>query len=571
MGGSEQPSTDSSYVPWRTALRWVGIGTSILGAGALAALVAFWTVVDAEYLQRRLNHALANTPVEHYRVEVERVEWGLLDQSLQLHEISVSPGLPTTVQPQIWKTALPRRVQASVSTVRLEGIHLWPLVRHQRLILDAVRLHDPWVRVEGSEGQTTAPRDSWASPRAGSALSLGPLRSVTIHRFGLDGGTFVAKRGRGQPRDSLWGVSLRLDSLSTDALADRSPARVLATRFSQGAIGGYRRTLPERLYNFRIGPSRVSKPDSTLSVTRIRFTPTVSDPVFMRRYEHRVNRVRMVARRILAEGVRVDRLVRDSTVHADRARIDSMHLSVYRDNHLPPEPRDPPPPMPHEAARAFENVFRIDTLRIRDSGIRYVKRAEEAQHAGGISFENLWASLYNVTNSPQRMTPSRPAVAVLRTDVNGAGRLQATFRVPLRARSLSLSFEGRLGPMDATALNETFVHLGGVRIESGQVDSLWFQADVEQGLASGSLRSVYRNLEIETLDKATGDRGLKNRLKTLVVSGLALRSSNLPSDEPFHVGQIRHRHEEGNTFFKFLWLSLRSGMYSMVGIDRLPR
>jgi len=169
------------------------------------------------------------------------------------------------------------------------------------------------------------------------------------------------------------------------------------------------------------------------------------------------------------------------------------------------------------------------------------------------------------------MTPSRPAVAVLRTDVNGAGRLQATFRVPLRARSLSLSFEGRLGPMDATALNETFVHLGGVRIESGQVDSLWFQADVEQGLASGSLRSVYRNLEIETLDKATGERGLKNRLKTLVVSGLALRSSNLPSDEPFHVGQIRHRHEEGNTFFKFLWLSLRSGMYSMVGIDRLPR
>lgn len=129
--------------------------------------------------------------------------------------------------------------------------------------------------------------------------------------------------------------------------------------------------------------------------------------------------------------------------------------------------------------------------------------------------------------------------------------------------------QGGLGTMDARTLNETFVNLGGVRIESGQVDSLWFDATVERGTATGSVHGIYRNLEVEILNKRTGKRGLGNRLKT-IVTGMALRSSNLPAEGELDTGRIQHTHEADESFFKFLWYALRSGIYSLVGIDRFP-
>jgi hypothetical protein len=75
---------------------------------------------------------------------------------------------------------------------------------------------------------------------------------------------------------------------------------------------------------------------------------------------------------------------------------------------------------------------------------------------------------------------------------------------------------------------------------------------------------------VETLDKATGDRGLGDRLKT-VATGLALRSNNLPDTGDLQTGRIQHQHDPEHSFFKFLWQALRDGIYSLVGIDRLPR
>lgn len=572
MDGSEQSSPESARPCWQPFLRWVAVGGLVLGVGLLATGVALWTFVDADYLERQLNGALDRATAGQYQGEIGRVEWGFWTRSLRLHDVTMSPTGPSVGRTCTAKTLSRPRGRVSVSTVLLEGIHLGSLLWDRHLMLNAARLRRPRVRV-----QTSGRAEEVLSHVSSSALgetdppSFGPLQGLTVHQFGVDGGQLVVERGEGLPQDSLWDVSLRLDGVSSEVLSRRPPLRVLASRFSEGTMEGYRRTFPDELYRLQVGPSRVSRPDSALTVESLRLTPTVPDSVFVRQHRYRTNRVRTAARRLTVDGFRMGQFLETGGFLADRMRIDSLHLDVYRDNHQPPQPKDPPPAMPHEMARSVERLFRVDTLRIQNSEIRYAKRAEDARLDGAISFENLWASLYNLTNDPQRMTSATPAEAAIRADVNGAGRLQATLRVPLLARRLSLSFEGRLGPLDATALNETFVYLGGVHIETGQVDSLWFEAEVEQGTATGSLQSTYRNLEVETLDKATGARGLKQRAKTVVVDGLALRSSNHPSDDPFHVGQIQHSHEEENTFFKFLWLSLRSGIYSMVGIDRLPR
>jgi hypothetical protein len=80
------------------------------------------------------------------------------------------------------------------------------------------------------------------------------------------------------------------------------------------------------------------------------------------------------------------------------------------------------------------------------------------------------------------------------------------------------------------------------------------------------MRGAYQNLEVETLDPATGDRGLGKRIETFALNRVALSSQNTRRDGGLRTGSIQHSHEEGDAFFKFLWLSVRSGLFALVGL-----
>lgn len=573
MTDTEHVSTESDSGPRRGLLRWGAAGVSALIVGIVGLFVVLQTIVDAEYLETRVNAHLADATSGRYRAEIDAARLGLFATSLHVQGVKVFPDSPEGDSSGRKVTPGSPRYRGAVSTIRLEGIHLWSLLVERVLTVETLALQRPRVRIRSPEHSgkgSSADRVEAQSDTAVGEASPAPFPEVNVHRVRLRDGTLTTKRGTGPPQDSLWGLTVALDSLSTWSGRFENPLPRLAEGFVRGTFDGYRRRFPDDSYALRIGSGRASARDSTFAVNTLRYGPSVSDREFLRRREYRANRYRVAARRIEGRDVDYRQFVNDGVIDVTALAIDSLQLDVYRDNHLPSPPKDPPPPMPHEMVESYAHPFSIDTVRVRRSHIRYVKRPEQVPEAGSIAFEDLWATVYNVTNRPERMTPSTPPVVDARTEVAGAGQLRTTLRLPLLAPALTFSFQGHLGTLDATALNETFVNLGGVRIESGTVDSLWFEATVERGTARGTLGSVYRDLEIETLDRATGARGLKNRLKTFLVNGLALRSDNRPGED-FHAGEIEHRHQADHSFFKFLWLSLRSGIYSLVGIDRLPR
>lgn len=554
----------------RSALRWIGIGLLVLLVLYAGISVALHILFDAEYVEGKINEALTAETDGVYQVEVDAVRWSLVRRAVRAEQVALRPN-PQAVE-RLQDAGRPPAFEGSadVSELGIEGVHLWPLLWNRELRVNAVTVRQPHVHIaatgrSGGEEEQEETHDPAASVHQRLARSL---PEVQVQQVSVDGGIVSLEQSpeHPSPSDTLWGVSTRIRDLAIDSVSARDTSRVLFSEDIRIAFDGYRHVSADSLYALTLGPMRVSTREASMVADSVRLAPTVPDDAFMRRHEYQTDRFVTAARRVDLDGFDIRQLIEEQALHLERAHLDSLVVDAYRDTRLPLEDPEAPAPMPNEAFRTLDRDVRIDTIRVTDGYTAYSERHEGAPEPGIISFEDLSASIYNVTNDPGRMTLETPAVIDARTRVAGAGRLQTTIRLPLLSPHLTFSYEGQLGSMDARAFNTAFVNMAGVRVESGEVDSLWFDADIQEGNATGSVQGIYRDLEIEILDEEFREQGVTGRLKTFAANELVLESENTPDDGELRAGTIDRAHNEDEPFFQFLWLSLRSGLYSLVGL-----
>jgi hypothetical protein len=122
--------------------------------------------------------------------------------------------------------------------------------------------------------------------------------------------------------------------------------------------------------------------------------------------------------------------------------------------------------------------------------------------------------------------------------------------------------------MDLTRLNPFLEIAEHTRIESGQAEGVEFDAQIHAGRATGSVRPVYRDLDIALLDEKSGSaKSVVKRTETLLTNVLKIRNNNLP-DKSGEVkpARINYERKPEDTFIQVLWFSVRSGVRESIGL-----
>ena len=279
----------------------------------------------------------------------------------------------------------------------------------------------------------------------------------------------------------------------------------------------------------------------------------------------RRTRYSVTASSLRVHGIRFWPLLRGRIV-ADSVAVDGFRVDVYLDRTAAPAPTPKPATLPHMSFQRIDRPIRIDRVRVTNGGISYSERAKDGSNPGTIRFTDLWATFYNVTNDTTRMTPSTPCTIDVRTRVAGAGRLDVTFGYYLLSSRLNMTYRGNVARMRAEPLNDLLVNLEGIRINHGVIDSTWFDIKVREDVARGNVQVLYRDLDIEMLDKVSLDRGMGARLQTFIADKTMLCDANPPDDRtPAKVVPILRERTPDTPLFKFLWGTLREGILSTLG------
>lgn len=221
----------------------------------------------------------------------------------------------------------------------------------------------------------------------------------------------------------------------------------------------------------------------------------------------------------------------------------------------------------HEAFRGMSRTVRVDTVRVRGGAVRYEEIAADGVRPGILVLDRIFATAYNVTNDPRRMSDSTRAVADVQMRLAGEGSVKGTLAYDLLAPSLTMRVRGTVGRMPGPAFNTILVDLEGIRVTSGTLDSAWFDVRVRDEAATGHLTMLYHDLGIELLNKVTHARSIGDRVQSFIGANFRLNRHNPSRDgaEPTTVPLARARGAEV-ALTRFIWETVREGVKTTLGL-----
>lgn len=378
-------------------------------------------------------------------------------------------------------------------------------------------------------------------------------------------GKHVAGTG-GRRRASLLGIAI-LAGIALVVLAAhlllawRLDTKHLRRRLETAVAAG-----TDSLYLVRIGSSHFSLLGRSFRITGLELYPDTA--AFRRRAKagpelEPHTRYVFSAASFRAEGIGLWRFFRRQ-ISVSSATIDSLHLEILVDRTKALGPQTPVK-LPHQSLQTGKPLH-IEQLRLEHSEILFSERAIDGSRFGTIPFTELEAVITNFSNDPLLMSRAKACEIDVRGRFAGAAPLLVRFEYDLSAPRLNLAYRGSIGRMSAKALNPFLVSMEGVRIRDGQLDSAAFQVDVRDDVARGQLLLLYHDLEIETLDKVTRDRDLSDALNTFIFNHFKLDTHNPHEGKPPLLAPLQHRRLPETPLFKFIWLTLRDGVFQTLGL-----
>ena len=409
--------------------------------------------------------------------------------------------------------------------------------------------------------------DSYAQRRAerafaraykGCTLRIGGLHcALGAHRLAARSVTLTAanatfKAGRISLTGVGWAALLWGTAAPAEALAQASlEATELEADF------------PRAHYGIRCARLRASVPDSELSAEESELRPLVGDEEFFAAHDFRTTRFRMVVPACRVLGLAYGELFAGRSYRAGSVHFSEPSFDALVDRDKPKRPFRKGPLMVHEALAAIRQPLQIDSLSVTGGHLRYGERVAAGAAPGVLTVGAVRIAAEGIANR------ARDAAAIriqAEGDLMDAGRLTVRMTLPVAPPDFSLHYSGSLGAMDLTRLDPFLEIAEHTRIKSGSTEGAVFDIDVQAGHARGTVRAVYKDLELTLLNRRTGsDRGLEDRVASFFVKELRIRRANGP-DAPgsLRLGDVNYAKKPPDEFLQFAWFALRSGVLDVI-------
>jgi len=513
--------------------KWVIVFVTILVC-VLALGAGIFSHYASKQIEERLNRI---------GCEVGAVKVNIFTQSISISGVDFNPGDSTNKGDSINNAPL----KAQLKNIVLKNVSLYSLLVNKELEIKEILVADGSIRFSRRKSEK---EDHHKQPKEI------PINKIIIGRIVLKNINTTLTNDSLTVCSGL--LNMTLNDIQSSDTTGIDNIRAYNINHLESKITHFLYNSADGFYQTHIAEIYLASNHEKLIIDSLVLLPRYSKFKFSRVAGKQVDRLKTFIPRIEITGLQYDHF-RDSTFLASKITIMSAEIFSFRDKRMPfKETKNKP--LPVAAIKQFDFGIEVDTLQIKNAKVTYEEFPPDGFKSGKLVFENLQATLVNLSNKAYQ---NKPQYATLEASakIMGKGLIQASFTLPLDENK-QYHAKGKISQMSLLHLNPILENLAFIRIESGRLNALNFDFDYNDKSSKGTLTINYQDLKITGLkkEKSKDESDIKTFLINTVVKND--KDKNMPVDK--RTGAIEFERDRKRQIFNFWWKSLLSGIKASV-------
>jgi hypothetical protein len=532
------------------------------------------TIVITTYLTPLLQKKLETTVQEQtkgiYSLQLHGLDASLLRGRIAADSLHLEPDLEAWERQaaagkkdSLGRQETPRTLlDLKSGSFAISGVNFMGILRGKPLDATSLRLQKPALIITEMWQDTTQQHEPLHESLQGIAKDL------QIKRINFEDGTLRIRQGRKAAADkiSLDNFTIEVKDLKLDSASFHQDNRAYYARSMVLESGKAAFLLKDGTYRLQAGALKANTADGTLNIGNLKVIPLLKNAELAKRRGRAVSTLNLEVPEINISGIDYRLHSRYNNLAAKLVVLKEPSLSAYMDKKNFPQKGDKP--LPHDFVQELKTGMTLHKLEVQGMHIRYEELAPEASEKGVIRFENMDATITNLTNDKKRMSAKTPAVVEAKASLNGDMPLALTARFDLLDPNAFHTLQGKVGPGNPATLNPILEPTAFMSIKSGKLQQSEVDMQLYRNKASGKLYVRYTDFKVDILSKEEDKRqSLGKKILSKVANKVVIESDNPKEGEELRVGDIQVVRAKHRSVFNYWKDCLMSGFRGAAGVE----
>jgi hypothetical protein len=494
-------------------------------------------------------------------VDIDEVEGEIVIRNLQL--------FPDSTYKKTTDSSLPRNLlRVTVPEIYISGVQTDAAVLNKEVIASKIKLTRPVVTMFNNHHVA---KDTNNDPTPTTfkiyEILLRGLEKIKVDTILItDADYHICKWPNGDTVFSGSKINARLHHINISDSTSTDTSRVLFAEQASLDVADVVIHSKKNPYNYRLKNIQLLSGERSFEVKSMHITPLLGEAAFVHNAKWQTDRLDFDFYNLLFKQVNVQEILNGNLI-ANELTIKNAQFKVFRDKNYPMKKESLVGRYPQQSFLNIPINVAIKKVIIQQGYIRYKEKESLTGNSGVVLFDDVHATLHNVTNNPADLRKNGVCTVHFNSRFLHTIPLTATLQLYLNSNNGKFTVNGNMGSLDATILNSLSKPMALVEVHSGTVTSLDFNLIGNDNRIKGIVRLLYNDLTIKILKKDEESADYKKKKVMSLMANIMVINANPGKNKPVRIVTVSHPRDIYRSIFNFIWKSIFEGVQKTVGID----
>lgn len=540
----------------------IGLGVFLLLCIGAAVFIKYtWK----PFVGGKIKEAISKATAGLYVIDFADLDYNMITGSAKFDSIVLSVDTVALNKIKNMGEAPNDIYEIKISKLLFTDFYISEIYFGKELDLDLIQIDRPKVAVTYHNWNTKA--DSVVKKTAYEQIS-GFVNSLSINKINLNSADIkYTDNTSATPKvTSFKNVSASVTDLKIDSVSHLDKARFYYARDISLELNDHSFRTRDGLYDISLKRFSASTGKNLIKLSRLKVKPLYREIEFSRKFKTQHDRYDISFKEVALSGINLREFNDNNRLIASKLLISGGAVDIFMNRELPPVTFDKGRNYPHMALKRLQIKTRLDSLLIRNTDISYSEYNPKSKKKGTVTFNNLKATVLNVTNDSASLAVNNWAIAKTSARLMNTADINVNINFNLNSSNGDFNFNGRVGKMDMRMLNKLTRNMSLAEIESGKIDKAEFKVNANLQRSTGTIKLYYRDLRVSLLKNDDETNKLEKKGVVSALANVIVKNNNPGDDGVLRIGETNAERAKEGSFFNLMWKSIFEGMKQSVGV-----